>query len=61
MAERDENPTTDDDKLHPGPTDNDGSGGMATREVTPELVGDDHTDGNHTDESRAARDAESAD
>ncbi|MDF3284116.1 hypothetical protein [Gordonia sp. N1V] len=56
MAERDENPTTDDDKLHPGPTDNDGSGGMATREVTPELVGDDHTD-----ESRAARDAESAD
>ena len=51
MAERDENPTTDDDKLHPGPTDNDGSGGMATREVTPELVGDDHTDDDHTDKT----------
>ncbi len=23
---------------------------MATREVTPELVGDDHTDGNHSDQ-----------
>ncbi|QTI70605.1 hypothetical protein [Gordonia polyisoprenivorans] len=44
MADRDKNSTTDDDKLHPGPTDNHGSGGMATREVTPELVGDDHTD-----------------
>ncbi|AFA72233.1 hypothetical protein GPOL_c11710 [Gordonia polyisoprenivorans VH2] len=51
MADRDKNATTNDDKLHPGPTDNDGSGGMATREVTPELVGDDHTDDDHTDKT----------
>ena len=51
MADRDKNATTNDDKLHPGPTDNDGSGGMATREVTPELVGVVVTDDDHTDKT----------
>ncbi|WAC57218.1 hypothetical protein [Gordonia sp. SL306] len=33
-------PTSGDtrDVLHPGPADNDGNGGMATREVAPEVA-----------------------